>query len=114
MLAAFTDAAAAQLPGLADDGSWPGQVRVAGAAWTLSITGWLLSRAQGSDASIGPPGRESPNRQQLLTHRWGWVARELAWELPAVAAVCDQAFSWAQGEWGASERLELPAYPPWR
>jgi hypothetical protein len=114
MLEAFTGAAAHELPGLREDPQWPRQVRAAAAVWVLSATLWLLDGALedrtltgGSDIPRGPAFRS------LLTSRWRWVVRECADELPDIAAVCDEALTWALRTWRGSA-LELPGYPAWR
>jgi hypothetical protein len=113
MLGAFTDAASAELPGLREDPQWPRQVRAAAAVWVLSATLWLLDGALEDRTLIGggdvPRG---PAFRALLVSRWRWVVRECADELPDVAAVCDEAITWALRSWRGS--LELPGYPAWR
>ena len=108
-LEAFTAAASAQVPGLADDPHWPRQVRSAVALWVLAGTLWLLDGAL-ADRGMSPGGRVGPRFRPLLLSRWRWVVRECSEELPDVAAACDDAVTWALRTWRDSG-LELPAYP---
>jgi len=112
MLAAFTRAAAERVPGLAEDPGWPRQVRVAVALWVLSATLWLSEGADADRPSLGPPGVPSPSFRQLLLARWRWVARNLAEDLPDVAAACDEAVTVALRRWDVpAESLALGGYP---
>lgn len=114
MLDAFTEAATAQLPGLREDPEWPRQVRAAVTVWVLSATLWLLDGAlEGRTLTGAGDAARGPAYRALLTSRWRWVVRECADELPDVAAVCDEALTWALRTWGAAS-LELPRYPAWR
>ncbi|OLT15011.1 hypothetical protein BJF80_11665 [Serinicoccus sp. CUA-874] len=110
-LTAFTREAERSLPGLAADPRWPRQVRAAVALWVLSGTLWLLDGAV-ADRTMAPEGRTGPAFRALLLHRWGWVARACAEELPDVAALCEEATVWARRSWASARgRLELPGYP---
>lgn len=114
MLHVFTDAASAQLPGLAQDPGWPRQVRAAAAVWVLSATLWLLDGAlEGRVLSDGGDVPRGPTFRALLTSRWRWVLRECGEELPDVAAVCDEALTWASRAWRGTP-VNLPGYPVWR
>lgn len=113
-LDAFTEGAQRWSPGLLQDPAWPRQVRAAIAVWVLSGTLWLLDGAM-ADRVVRGPGTEreprGPRFRALLVHRWRWVARECADELPAVAAACGQAADWADRAWADGSSLVLPGYP---
>lgn len=112
MVSAFTRAATEQVPGLEADPAWPRQVRLAAALWVLSATLWLADGADADRPSLGPPGRPAPSFRQLLLARWRWVARNLAEDLPDVAAACDEAITVALRRWAVPvESLSLGGYP---
>ncbi|MGC5583905.1 hypothetical protein ACQE98_14760 [Ornithinimicrobium sp. W1679] len=112
-LSAFTAAAEPALPGLAADPDWLRQVRSAVACWVLAGTLWLLDGAV-ADRTMAPAGRQGPGFRALLLARWGWVARECSGELPAVAAVCEEAVGRGRRAWREGSALDLPGYPAFR
>ncbi|ANS77494.1 hypothetical protein SGUI_0098 [Serinicoccus hydrothermalis] len=79
------------------------------ALWVLAGGLWLLDGAV-ADRTMAPEGRVGPAFRALLLHRWGWVVRECAEELPDVAALCEEASGWARRSWSGSA-LDLPGYP---
>ena len=113
-LDAFTENAQGAFPGLLQDPDWPVQVRTAVALWVLSGTLWLLDGAVADRTMTGPGTASSPRgpgMRALLLSRWRWVARECADELPAVAAVCEEAADWAGRAWADGSSLRLPGFP---
>ncbi|MGY0234432.1 hypothetical protein [Longispora urticae] len=97
-------------PELADDSVWGPGVRRAVAAWTLTVTDWLLPSTLDADRPMHKV-RRSPTARQLLTHRWRLLADELtaAGELPAVAATTGMLLELTK-EWDAPGLGLFPAF----
>lgn len=110
MTEAFTDALAEYLPEVARADSWERNVVLAGAVWVIASTTWLLPRALEGDGPIGPEGRLSPTRRQLLAARWRALAVDLEPHAPALADLVGAAAEWAQEHWAEPPLGCYPAF----
>ncbi|GMA33313.1 hypothetical protein GCM10025875_33050 [Litorihabitans aurantiacus] len=109
MLAAFTLALSGHAPHITERPEWLDEVRIAAAAWILATTAWLLPNARDADGPIGPEGRPSPTRRQLLRSRWRWLAEHVGEALPGLAAAGAGAVAWAATAW--ADEPTLGPYP---
>ncbi|PFG19915.1 hypothetical protein [Serinibacter salmoneus] len=110
MTEAFTAALAEHLPEVTGTGSWERQVALADAVWVIASTTWLLPRALEGDGPIGPEGRPSPTRRQLLAARWRALAVDLAPHAPALARLAGAAAEWARTRWAEPGLGPYPAF----
>lgn len=109
MLAAFTLALSGHAPHITDRPEWREEVDLGSLAWILATTAWLLPRALEGDGPIGPEGRPSPTRRQLLRSRWRWLAQRP--EGSAVATVGLAALAWTAEHWeGEPDPGGYPAF----
>lgn len=110
LVAEFSAALGRHAPDLVADPAWPDLIDLACGTWILAMSGFLIDGALEGRGPVGPAGRPSPTRRQLLSARWRWGALHLRRALPGTAALLGDVALWAEREWGDSAS-GLTGYP---